>query len=131
MDYHMNYKVLIVDDSKLARMAVRKVLSTLYPGWTGVDAGNSEEAIRSLKEAAPDIAVLDFNMPGRDGLELAAEFRRIRPTMPVAVISANRQQEVVNRAQAIGARFLAKPLTEQQLGDFLAVAERELKEAGS
>jgi len=127
----MSYKVLIVDDSKLARMAVRKVLNTLYPDWTGLDAGNSEEAMKSLQAMAPDIALLDFNMPGRDGLDLAAEFRQVRPGMPVAIVSANRQQEVVNRAKAIGARFLAKPLTEQQLGEFFAFAAKELEGAGS
>ena len=69
-----------------------------------------------------DLVVLDFNMPGRDGLDLAAEFRKIRPTMPIAVISANYQREVVDRARAVGATFLPKPVTEQALKEFLATA---------
>jgi FixJ family two-component response regulator len=63
-------------------------------------------------------------MPGRDGLELAAEFRGRRPDMPVAVISANHQQEVVDRARSVAAAFLPKPLTEQVLREFLAEAVR-------
>jgi FixJ family two-component response regulator len=43
------------------------------------------------------------------------------------VISANHQKEVIDRARAVGADFLAKPLTEQTLRDFLASAEPKLK----
>ena len=42
--------------------------------------------------------------------------------MPVAVISANRQQQILNRANAIGAFFLAKPLTQDGLAGFLETA---------
>jgi len=122
----MTYKVLIVDDSKLARMAVAKALSAVHPGWTRAEAGNADEALAILAEEAPDIAVLDFNMPGRDGLELADELRRARPDMPVAVISANHQQEVVDRAREVGAAFLTKPLTEAALKAFLTEALQRL-----
>jgi CheY-like chemotaxis protein len=125
----MTYKILIVDDSKLARMAVRKALSVLHPDWTSIEAGNADHALSSLTESAPDIAVLDFNMPGRNGLDLAADFRKLRPDMPVAVVSANRQQEIVNRTHAVGATFLGKPLTDEDLGRFLAAAARELDKA--
>ena len=125
----MKHKVLIVDDSKLARMSARKALSTLFPGWTSVEAGDAEQALKSVVESAPDIALLDFNMPRQNGLDLAAELRKLRPDMPVAVISANRQQEVVDRATAVGAAFLPKPLTEVELERFLVVAARELEKA--
>jgi CheY-like chemotaxis protein len=125
----MKHKVLIVDDSKLARMSAKKALSILFPGWTSVEAGDGEQARKALVESAPDIALLDFNMPGQNGLDLAAELRTLRPDMPVAVISANRQQEVVDRARAVGAAFLAKPLTEAELEKFLVVAARQLEKA--
>jgi len=127
----MSYKVLIVDDSKLARMAVAKLLNELQPGWSRVEAASAEEAINSMKQSAPDIALLDFNMPVRHGLDLAAELRRLNPHMPVAVISANHQQEIINRTRAVGATFLAKPLTQEAIGPFLKAAEEKLKEAQS
>jgi CheY-like chemotaxis protein len=119
----MNYKVLIVDDSKLARMSVAKVLSGLRPGWTKVEARNAEEAVAMVLAEQPDIAVLDFNMPGRDGLELAADLKALAPNMPLAVISANIQEEILARSHELGAAFLPKPLTEQALADFLIGAE--------
>jgi CheY-like chemotaxis protein len=115
----MSYKVLIVDDSKLARMSVAKALNALHPDWTRLEAVNADEALAVAKAQNVDLALLDFNMPGRDGLELAADLRTLDPKMALAVVSANYQDEVVSRARAIGAAFLTKPLSEQALKDFL------------
>ena len=123
----MAFKILVVDDSKLARMAVGKVLGGLYPDWTRVEAANADEALAALEEQKPDLVVVDFNMPGRNGLDIAAELRRMRPAMPVAVISANHQQEIIDRANALGATFLSKPITEPALRDFLAGAVRQIQ----
>ncbi len=61
-------------------------------------------------------------MPDKDGLTLAAEIGRLNPNIAVALISANQQIEVVQRAHAAGATFLAKPLTEKALRGFLDAA---------
>jgi CheY-like chemotaxis protein len=123
----MPYKLLIVDDSKLARMAATKALKTLYPDWTHLEATNGDEAVSLAKERPFDIALLDFNMPGRDGLQLAADLLELRPAIPLAVVSANHQTEVVGRARDIGAVFLAKPLNEKAFGAFLEDAVRRLE----
>jgi CheY-like chemotaxis protein len=125
----MTYKILIVDDSKLARMSVAKLLSGLRPDWTRLEAANADDALSLFSTSQPDIVLLDFNMPGRDGLEIADELRLRNPLMPVAVISANIQVEIVNRAGDAGATFLPKPLTEQALAGFLIDAERRLAAA--
>ena len=75
----MPYKLLIVDDSKLARMSAAKALNALYPDWTRLEAANADEAISLARETAFDVALLDFNMPGRDGLQLAADLLALRP----------------------------------------------------
>ena len=120
----MKQKILIVDDSKLARMAVIKALNSLRPDWTRLEASNADDALALIKDSAPDIAVLDFNMPGKDGLTLAVEIREFAPEISLAVISANHQIEVVDRARAAGAYFLPKPLTEKSLGEFLTSAAK-------
>ncbi|MGH8227557.1 MAG: response regulator transcription factor [Steroidobacteraceae bacterium] len=116
----MAYTVLIVDDSKLARMSVAKVLGTLHPDWKRVEAANAAEALEQTRELSPEVVLVDFNMPGKDGVTLAAELRALDPSISVAVISANRQTEVIKRTEAAGATFLPKPLTENALADFLA-----------
>ena len=66
-------------------------------------------------------------MPGTDGLALAEKISALRPLMPLAIISANFQQEIMDRARAIGAGFLAKPVTAQALRDFLLRAEQRVE----
>ena len=118
----MTQKVLIVDDSKLGRMAVVKLLKALQPDWAQLEAANADQALELIQAALPDFVVVDFNMPGKDGLTLAAEVHHSHPGIRVAVISANRQAEVIQRAYAAGAAFLSKPLTEQALKEFLSTA---------
>jgi CheY-like chemotaxis protein len=108
-------------------MSAAKAMNSLYPDWTRVEATNADEALNLAKSALFDVALLDFNMPGRDGLQLAAELRAMHPAMPLAVVSANSQDEIVARAKAIGAVFLPKPLTEQALGEFLKGALTKLR----
>jgi CheY-like chemotaxis protein len=125
----MTYKILIVDDSKLARMAVVKILASQFPDWPRCEAGSGDEAMKLTKQESPDIALLDYNMPVQNGLDLAMQLRGLKPSMPIAVISANHQQEVVQRAESLGAFFLPKPLREEALKDFLAAAAQNLKMA--
>ncbi len=125
----MGYRVLVVDDSKLARMAVAKALNALHPDWTRVEAANADEALVHARAGAFDIAIVDYNMPGRDGLELAAEMLALKPGLPLAVISANHQVEVVTRAREVGATFLQKPLTERALDEFATDATKRLAKA--
>jgi CheY-like chemotaxis protein len=120
----MTYKVLIVDDSKLARMSIARLLDMLRPDWVRIEAANAAEAIERHSQEDIDLALLDFNMPGRDGLALAADLRALSPTLPMALISANSQDEIVARTRALGAEFLTKPLTEAILAPFLSALER-------
>lgn len=123
----MTPQVLIVDDSKLARMGVIKALKALHPDWQSVEAANADDAFALVKAQRPDFVLMDYNMPGKDGITLAAELRDFDLSMHLAVISANQQVEVVKRAAAAGAAFLPKPLTEKALADFLAAAAQDLE----
>ncbi len=120
----MTFQVLIVDDSKLARMAIAKAMNNLQPGWTRVEAANADDALALARNQPFDIALLDYNMPGRDGLQLAGELRDLSPDIALALISANHQREVVSQAQDVGAIFLSKPLTEEALGQFLSQVQQ-------
>jgi CheY-like chemotaxis protein len=122
-------KVMIVDDSKLARMSVLKVLRALHPDWLTVEVGDANQALASAGQESPDFVLLDYNMPGKDGLTLAKELRALEPSIGIAVISANHQMEVIGRVQASGATFIRKPLTETALADFFSAAARQSKTA--
>jgi CheY-like chemotaxis protein len=123
--------VLIVDDSKLARIVAGKTLAALQPEWERIEAGNAHDALEILRERKIDVAMIDFNMPDKDGLELAAELRAIHPTMPIAVITANIQDEVIARAREVNATFVSKPLTEDGLRGFISGAALRLRSDGA
>jgi DNA-binding NarL/FixJ family response regulator len=127
MDCAMSYRILIVDDSKLARMAIAKALDALRPAWERAEASRADEALALARQSHFDVALIDFNMPERDGLHLAGELRTQRPDMVLAVVSANLQKEVIDRATAVRAKFLPKPVTESAMREFLDDAETHLK----
>jgi CheY-like chemotaxis protein len=114
----MARKVLIVDDSKLARQFLSKLLSSLEPEWLRFEAANAAETLEVAAREQPEIAILDFNMPGKDGLALAAGLRALYPRLVVAIITANTQDAVVNQAHALGALFVEKPVTARKLAEF-------------
>lgn len=127
----MAITVLIVDDSKLARIVAGKTLAALQPEWEKIEAGNAQEALVILGERKIDLSMIDFNMPDKDGLELAAEIRSTYPTMPIAVITANIQDEVIARAREVNATFVSKPLTEEGLRGFISGAALRLRADGA
>jgi CheY-like chemotaxis protein len=123
----MPVTVLIVDDSKLARIVAGKALAELHPEWRKLEAGGAAQALEVIAEQRPDIALIDFNMADKDGLELAAELRVALPEMPIAIITANIQDEIIARAREIGAAFVAKPVTADALEPFLSGAALRLR----
>jgi CheY-like chemotaxis protein len=125
----MQYKALTVDDSKLARMMMASAFRRIRPEWELVEAANADDALEAISEGSVDIALIDLNMPGTDGLALVARIRETHPSMPVAVVSANIQEEVIARARELDAAFVPKPLTDEALGAFLSGAALRLKRA--
>lgn len=126
----MTVKVLVVDDSKLARIVAGKAIAALQPDWVRVEAGSAAEALTIVGAEHIDLAILDFNMPDKDGLELAADLRAAHPDMPIAVITANVQDEIVARVRALNATFVPKPVTQDALRGFIVGAALRLKKAG-
>jgi len=123
----MQHQVLIVDDSKLARMVMASAFRRIRPDWGLTEATNAHEALKAVSDGSVNIALIDFNMPGTDGLELVSRIRAVHPTMPVAVVSANVQDEIISRTRELNAAFIAKPLTDEALGAFLSGAALRLR----
>ena len=120
--------IIIVDDSKLARIVAGKAVLALHPDWDRVEASTADEALALFAKQKIDVALLDFNMPGKNGVELAGELRKLHPSMPIALITANIQNEVIESAKAVSATFVAKPVTPEGLQQFLTDAAQALKE---
>jgi CheY-like chemotaxis protein len=119
--------VLIVDDSKLARIVVGKALAALQPNWERIEAGTAEEAMGLLESRPVDVVILDYNMPGRSGLDLAEDLRERFPQMPIALATANVQDEIIARARAAQVTFVPKPINEDALRGFVSGAALQLR----
>ncbi|MEO5332161.1 MAG: response regulator [Magnetococcus sp. YQC-5] len=110
---------LIVDDSSLARMMVRKIFSTRFPEWRLVEAKDGEEAL-AMDGIGPKIALLDFNMPGMNGIELAEKLMAKHPGLTVYLVTANIQERMQQKADSMGIGFIKKPIAEEKIVDLLA-----------
>ncbi|MGO4998943.1 response regulator transcription factor [Oceanisphaera sp. W20_SRM_FM3] len=114
--------LLLVDDSRVARLSLMRQISSLPREFEILQAASADEAQALMQDRQADAALIDFNMPGRDGLMLAAEFSESHPDMKMALVTANIQQPLVERAEALGMAFLAKPANLDALARFLGVA---------
>lgn len=112
--------VIIVDDSKLSRMHLRGLVLRHRPDWTVKEAGSGDELFSTLAEGPIHIAIIDYNMPGMNGLEVAAELKRRQDDAHVAVVTANAQDSVIAGIRELHAAFLPKPVDEEQVARFLA-----------
>ena len=116
--------VLIVEDNERNRKLVRKVLEK--KGYRTVEVESGEAAVESAKRDAPDIILMDYQLPGIDGIEA---FRRIRADasirrMPIVAVTASAMPEDMARMREAGFDgFETKPIS---VKDLLATIERLL-----
>ena len=96
-------RVLIADDHPLLRNGLKNVLLQ-EPGFgpTG-EAENADQALEQIGQKPWDVIVLDIGMPGRNGLETLAEIKKVRPHLPVLILSMHSEQQFALRAIKAGA----------------------------
>lgn len=120
----MHPTMLIVDDSRLTRMMVRTIVSTTYPDWKILEAKDGEEALQqAMMAGAIDWMTIDLNMPGMDGLTLAIELRKQHADARMALLTANIQDSVRQKAALLNLEFIAKPVTEKAVLAFVGAKE--------
>ena len=107
----MSAKVLIVDDSKLARIVVGKTLTALQPDWTRVEAANADEACRARSRDDRRWRSSTSTCPARTAWSWPSTSASRYPDMPIAIATANVQDEIIARARA------AKAHVRPQAGD--------------
>jgi len=96
--------VLIVDDHPIFRDGLAGLLATLPEIEVTGTAGSAEEALAALRQAAPDVVLMDINLPGASGVEATRQAVRIAPETAVLVISMVDDDDSVFAALAAGAR---------------------------
>jgi len=124
-------KILVVDDEQNIRLLLRSTLES--DGFTVVEAGSGEEAIRAIDRENPALILLDLGMPGSDGMAVLEYLNQRSPEQRprVIVLTANSRVPVVVKAMRLGASdFLEKPTTPEDLRISVAAALEEIADAG-
>ena len=110
----MKQKLLLVDDSGLARRSMRAMLEA--DGFEVVEAGDGLAALEQYFVEKPGVVILDLVMKGMYGLEVLSKLRELDPAARVVVVTADVQdssQRLVNEAGA--SAFINKPVDKNRL----------------
>ena len=114
-------RVLIVDDEPVARRGLRRALAKIPRVGVVTECANGLEAVTAITTDAPDLVVLDVQMPGLDGLEVV---RRVgADAMPPAVFVTAHDAYAVSAFELAAVDYVLKPYTE---GRVRAAVERGL-----
>jgi two-component system invasion response regulator UvrY len=109
-------RVLIVDDHPILRRGLREILAESFPAIAVGEAENAAKANAMLVADSWDLVLLDINLPGRSGLEVLAESKRLWPRTPVLVMSVYAEDEFAVRAFKLGASgYLSKNRSPEEL----------------
>jgi two-component system chemotaxis response regulator CheY len=112
--------VLVVDDSRISRMLIKKLVLDRFPQWTVTEAVTGDEAVQMAQSSSFDYCTMDINMPGIPGTDAAAQLLKLQPSLRVALFSANIQEAQHVLAAQLGVPFVAKPVTEKSVAQALA-----------
>jgi len=118
-------KAMIVDDSKTIRMILKRVLTEA--GFEVCEAGNGREALEVLQvqDGAVTLALIDWNMPEMNGMELLTELRRQPAFSSIKVIMVTTEAEIGHMSSALQAgadEYVMKPFTKEILMEKLQLA---------
>ena len=83
----MKLKILIVDNEDLLRNGLKAMLKNKGQDWEVLDACDGISAVRIAKSESPDIVLMDYLMPGIDGIEAAKMIRRLNPKIRIIMVS--------------------------------------------
>jgi two-component system, NarL family, invasion response regulator UvrY len=120
-------KILLTDDHAVVRQGLKLILADHFQRAVFGEARNAQEALARVLKEKWDVAVLDVTLPGRSGLEVLKEMKRLRPQMPVLILSMHPEDQFAVRMLKTGA---AGYLTKESAGSELVGAIEKVVAGG-
>src|SRR2546423_14698427 len=120
-------RILIADDHAVVRRALKQILAAEHDMDVVGEAKDGDEALELVRKLDWDVAVLDFSMPGRSGVELIKEIKRRHPSRPVLVLSM--LPEEAHAAQVFNAGGSGY-INKESAGEELTAAIRKVANGG-
>ena len=120
-------KALIIDDERLARKELVKLLEAHPSIEIAGEAANADEAEKMIEELNPDLLFLDIQMPGRTGFQLLETL----DSAPMVVFTTAYDQHAIKAFEVNALDYLLKPIVAERLGEAInKVSERERSKSG-
>lgn len=96
-------RLLIADDHHLFRQGLKRLLSDHADMTVVAEAATVNEVSEAVRSQALDVAILDLTMPGRDGVDMIAHVKALKPTLHILILSMHGEESFVLRALRAGA----------------------------
>src|SRR5581483_1573280 len=120
-------RVMLVDDHRLVRAGLKRVLSEMPDIEVVAEAGTGEEALDLAKKQTPDVVLMDVNMPGMGGLETTRRLVARMPQVKVIAVSMHLEEPYPSRMLEAGA---AGYISKDSAADEVATAIRRVQSGG-
>ena len=120
-------RVLVVDDEPLARKRLRAILSKRLDVEIVGEAGSGTTAVAAVAEHAPDVVLLDIQMPGVDGFGVLKALVEKKVRLPVVIFVTAHDEHAVRAFDVQALDYVLKPVTAERV---LAAVDRALARLG-
>jgi two-component system invasion response regulator UvrY len=120
-------RILIADDHAVFRRGLRETLSEAFSKIAFGEARTAQETLEFVRCQDWDVVILDISMPGKSGLDILDDVRRLRPRIPVLLLTMHPEQQFARRALKSGA---AGYLTKDSVPEELKVAIKRIAAGG-
>jgi DNA-binding NarL/FixJ family response regulator len=109
-------RVLIADDHAVFRRGLRETLAEAFSRVTFGEAKTAQETLEHVGRQDWDVVILDISMPGKSGLDILEDLKRLRPKLPILLLSMHPEQQFARRALKAGAAgYLTKDSVTEEL----------------
>lgn len=120
-------RVLIADDHAVFRRGLRETLAEIFLKVTFGEAKTAQETVELVRRHYWDVVILDISMPGKTGLDILDELKRLRPRVPILFLSMHPEEQFARRALKAGA---AGYLTKESVPEELKAAVKKVVAGG-
>ena len=100
----MSQSLIIADNHPLFRTGVRQIIDESRLFEVLAEVGDGESCIFQVKNLNPDCLVLDLNLPGKNGFDVARELQQLAPDCRIIILSMHSSSEFVEEARRVGCR---------------------------
>lgn len=109
-------KIIIIDDHKLVRSGLKQII-TDEPGFEVIGEGeNFHDAMDLVNNLEADIMLLDISLPGKSGIEILTDVKRVKPELPILILSMHPEEQFATRTLRSGASgYLTKESAPEEL----------------